>query len=328
MSAKPDKPEDLLAMPAPAEPEAVPMTGPAWESWDESPVFNDDEMYDALNGPRRWMNAKEVLAVKPAETPAPPAPSSLAGQIEATPAPAVGVIGVDLTLHGASLSAALRAFSGAGPTLVTLAREQIGRYVATIQRPGGRYAAPQAFTPPLGDPRAAQRDVIRWLRDVVVGVAQAAVPTILIVSDGCDLASEVLESIAREAPCVVALLDHRGDVSRPEWEPKLLKAIERKAARVAAAPAARSRRPDRVTASDNAALAWLEGVADLVVSRPENIAGPAGEPIAVSHGLRDSEGREHVALRGTMDRDGRLRPMELEIASGVFVDLSDLRVLT
>lgn len=320
-------------------PEATPATAVAdpWEDWnatepaaDENPVVDGAELYVALKQPRSPQPAE--APPRQAQPTEPEPDASLAAQLAATPAPAVGVI----VGEAAVVTVALQAFAGTGPyaardgrddtraAVLTLDREPNGRYVATIERPGQRYTRPEAFAPPLG--AGSEAATITWLSSVTAGVRHAArVPLLVAVSGACGLELDALEPVAIEAGAIFALLEHRPGVVQPTWTPRLLEPKPEPPA-PAVKPAAQRRPAPKRAPVANPKLAWLGDVAELVRDRPEWIAGPHGERVSVAYGQRDAQGREYVALNATMERDGRLWPFAVEIAPGVEVDLTECRV--
>lgn len=337
--SKPHHFEEMLAQPSPTA-EAPEQTNDPWVSWDalESPVFNDSELYDELKrpAPRRPADPAPAAAAT-LEPPTEPVERSLGAQLWTTPAPAVGKIGVDCMQRASALAVALQEFTGTGAyaphdgrsaqraAVVTVDREPIGRYVATTEWPGRRYVAPEAFTPPFG--AGSDDATLKWLGTVVAGTREAVrLPVLVVVADGY-LPADRLETLAREASCIVAVVQHRPGVAQPVWEPRLLEPKpEPPAPPEPPAAAPKPRAAPRRPATAGRTVTWLAGVAELVRDHPETISGPHGERVSVSYGHSDAKGRPYVELRASTERGGHLWPSTVEIAPGVEVDMTDCRV--
>ena len=184
----------------------------AWDSWDaehESPVVNGSQLVDALKRPTVPQRPRKAKPT-PDPTNAAPALETLAGQLSATPAPAVGVIGVDLSQSAASVTVAVQAFAGTGlyasrraggrdeqrAAVVTVDREPNGRYVATVERPGHPHLRPEECTPRSDD------EALAWFEAVVLTASDAAgLPVLAVATDAC-FTLDRLESVARNASCL------------------------------------------------------------------------------------------------------------------------------
>jgi hypothetical protein len=296
----------------------------------ESPTFDARDLLGSLKAEAE--PAEPVAPVAAAVT-APAAASDVVAYLRATPAPAVGTLAYATPDE---LATALQEYGGTGvydralgrsearATVVHVDRETIGRYVLTVEGIA-RNPRPDVYVPGAGE---TTTELLRWLTNAVVELARAHddAPLLVVCSDLVGLDPDALAPLAVEAGCVVAVAEHHPkQVAVPQWEPRLLTAKPTPAPVVE--PERKPSAAQRMRASKPGAAGWLARVTELVKGYPEVIPGPGGEAVAVAYGRRDMYGREHVALRATQERpDGRVVPMELELAPGVLVALEDCRI--
>ena len=302
-----------------------------WESWPkpsepgESPVFYDSELIEELKKPRPAPADSNLADRQPAvlEASAPAAPrfESLAGQLLATAAPAVGV----LTATAPALSTAVSEYCGSGAgdsgrvfqrgQVVSIDRQANGAWIAANDLAGQRVQARQMLQPPMG--ANARGDTLRWLGTTVGGWHQGGLPLLVIVAADTGLELDELAPIARDHACIVALATMEDGPA--SWEPQPV--APRLAPSLPAEPAPTQKpKPPRARGDG-----WLAGVADLVADHPESVPGPSGEPMSVSYGRFDWQGRPYVALTGYVEQKGLQRASEIEIAPGVVAEVAKLR---
>jgi hypothetical protein len=313
--SRPRNIEDVQAMAADHEGAA------AWESRDESPIFDDSELLTSLAAKRPATSRPVRAALAEAPTPE-PAPPGLAAQLHDTPAPAVGAIGLDLTSSMNTLAPEMQAFSG--NLASSTGRAEIHGIVVNVDlKPNGEWEVtglprPERFTAP------SYAEAARRLREIVVGVRQTTDVGILVVLPEALLSVVDAAPLAREASCVVAALQHRPAVHQPVWEPRLLDPLP--APQAAPEPPAKPVVTKAPIGKPTADARWLARVPEMVRDLPEMIAGPRGEHIRTAYWGRDARRGEYVLMTGWSEHQGRNWPLELELVPGVWVALEDTRV--
>jgi hypothetical protein len=341
MSARPKSVNDVIDVMRGYE--APPTAEPQLEPATEPPVAEDLVELATLARVRASQAPRlgEPLAA-PEQRRAP----SLAEQLFATKAPAVGALVRDAGRDPAAVTGALQAYARtgayAGPrhapraTVVDFCRDANGRYLAEVTaRPGrgGNWSAPpETFTAPMGP--GGFQEALTWMRQLTLGLRDAPdvkdQRLLVVVDESCfpdgvgAKAREWLEQMAVEANCVVAVLQDQPG-SAAVWKSKQVK----QAAKPASEPVVASEPMRSALEVEGIPVKWLESAAFRVQLQgyPERIVGPAGETINVTWGQVDSEGREYIGLRGHREDDrGQLRQFEVVIGRGLLVSLPDVRV--
>ena len=299
-----------------------------------NPEFEDAdglvEHFAALPTPRAKVQTLEPRVGEPVAEPRNTL-TPLANAWMATPAPAVGICGGDLTPHLASLIGVYGSMTSGQDHRVRRDDRRRPAGQRTIDRAGAAARrSPSAVRALPAGTRARTLTPRRgaWLKTVVEGVRtqlHGGMTLAVVVTPETGWEEDQLDDVAVAGEALIIL--HRPDAEQ-EWKPRLL---EPKAMPVKDAPAVPE--PKVVRYQENVGpiqatpdAVWISRVPRAVVGFPTEIQGPRGEQVQCSYGM-DPERYEVVKLTGwTESPGGAVEQMRLEVAPGCSVPLANFEV--